>query len=68
MDLKAVAVRLDELIEESEHGEDGDEHVVIDDGMVATKCECDHVAGDGHNQKSPQKLSQVSLRATTEWR
>lgn len=42
-----------EQIDEREHGEDGEEHAVVDDRWVAGECVMDHVAGQGHDEERP---------------
>ena len=44
-------------VEEREHGEDGDEHVVVDDRRAAL--DCDHVADEGHAEEDPEKLCAI---------
>lgn len=43
-------------VEEREHGEDGHEHVVVDERRVAGVGSGDHVTDEGHDQKSPEEL------------
>ena len=43
-------------VEEAEHGEDNDEHVVVDKRRVAADCICDDVADEGHDDESPEEL------------
>lgn len=43
-------------VEQREHGEDGDEHCVVDDGWVAGKGRSDHVADETHNYGGKDKL------------
>ena len=56
MDPKTITVRLDDLIEEREHGEDSDKHDKIDDRWVASQGHGDHVTTDGHDQQGPEEL------------
>jgi hypothetical protein len=43
-------------VEEGEHGEDGDEHVVVDDGRVAAGGGGNDVADKSHDEESPEEL------------
>lgn len=42
--------------EEREHGEDGDEHGVVDDGWVAGEGFGDDVTHDRHDEEGPEEL------------
>lgn len=43
-------------VDEGEHAEDRDEHVVVDDGWIAGISIVDDVADEGHDEKSPKEL------------
>lgn len=49
-------------VEQGEHGEDGAEHGVVDDGGVAASGVGDHVADEGEDEEGPEELLRVSLR------
>ena len=42
-----------EQINEREHGEDGEEHAVVDDGWVAGERVMDHVSSQDQDEKRP---------------
>lgn len=46
-------------VEERQHGEDGDEHGVVDDAGVAGKGIGDHVADKRHDEEGPEELQVV---------
>ena len=41
---------------QAEHGEDGAEHGIIDDGGGAAIGFLDHVTGEGHDEEGPEEL------------
>lgn len=46
-------------IEQRQHGEHGQEHVVVDDRWVASVGGGDHVTDKCHDQKSPEELRDI---------
>ena len=53
-------------VEEREHGEDGNEHGVVNDARAAAVVG-DHVADKGHEEESPEELrGRISMRTTGE--
>lgn len=40
-------------VEERQHREDGDKHLVVDDGWVAARCLSDHVTDQRHDEERP---------------
>ena len=59
MHLKSVAVRLDDLVEEREHRENGNEHDVVNDRWVAAYGKCNHLADKRDDQKRPEELRRI---------
>lgn len=47
-------------VEQGQHGEDGDKHDVVDDGVVAGESLGDHVAGQGQDEEGQEELSTES--------
>jgi hypothetical protein len=43
-------------VEQRQHGEDSDEHVVVDDGGIAAEGVGDDVADEGHDEDGPYEL------------
>jgi len=43
-------------VEQRKHGEDGAEHVVVDDRWVASVGRCDHVTDQRHDKQGPEEL------------
>lgn len=59
-------------VEQRQHAEDSDKHVVIDNRRVAGVCCCDHVTDERHDEKSPDELHRVlamiSLGHISSWK
>lgn len=50
-------------IDEGEHGEDCDEHAVVDDGWATADSFMDHVPGERHDEQGPEELgSKLAMR------
>lgn len=43
-------------VEQRQHAEDRDKHVVVDDRRIARVCSCDHVTDKRHDEKGPDEL------------
>lgn len=54
MDCERLLHRDESQVEEGEHTEDGDKHVVVDDGGAAGDGE--HVTDERHTEENPEEL------------
>lgn len=61
MDNEGLLHRDESKVEEGEHAEDGDEHVVVDDRGAAVDCE--HVSDESHAEEDPEKLEASKTKA-----
>lgn len=61
VDGEGVADPGGDQVEEREHGEDGAEHDVVDDGGVAGVGVGNHIAGEGHNEEGHEELWGVRM-------
>ena len=51
-----VLDRCGNQVEEREHRDDGDKHVIVHNGGVAVERIMDHITNERHNEESPEEL------------
>lgn len=56
MTLECLLDRRRNEVEQGEHAENSNEHVIVDERWVASVGRCDHVTDNGHDQKRPDEL------------